>query len=119
MLSVAAKYFLLPLAGVQILPIINIVAFGILLFVNYVLVCRYGCRKYVSFKGILAVIGIVCLVMVGSFFLYQNTILRYSVIAVIAIAAIAVLYKYRRLVMKLVKSKLGKKKKKPIENTEE
>lgn len=118
-LSVAAKYFLLPLAGVQILPIINIVAFGILLFVNYVLVCRYGCRKYVSFKGILAVIGIVCLVMVGSFFLYQNTILRYSVIAVIAIAAIAVLYKYRRLVMKLVKSKLGKKKKKPIENTEE
>ena len=57
--------------------------------------------------------------MAGCFFLYENTILRYSVIAVIAIAAIAVLYKYRRLVMKLVKSKLGKKKKKTNENTEE
>jgi len=118
-LSVIAKYFLLPYAGVHCLPIINILAFGILLVVNYLLVRGCGCGKYVSFKGIVAVVGAVCLVMAGCFFLYENTIVRYSVIGIMAVAACVVLYKYRRLVIKLVKSKLGKKKKKTIENTEE
>lgn len=118
-LSVAAKYFLLPVAGLQILPFINIVAFGILLFVNYILVCRCDCGRFVNFKYILAVIGVVCLVMFGCFFLYENTVLRYGVIGVIAVAACVVLYKNRKLVIKLIKSKLGKKKKKKTDNTEE
>ena len=111
-IAVVAKYFLLPHTGVMCLPIVNILAFGSLLVINYVLVCKNGCGKFVNFKGIVGVLVVVLAVMFSCFLLYQNTILRYSVIVVIAIAAFAVLYKYRRLVIKLVKSKLGKKKKK-------
>ena len=118
-LSVAAKYFLLPYTGVQILPIINIVAFGSLLVINYLLVRGCGCGKYVNIKGIAAILGVVCLVMVGCFFLYENTLVRYCVIGVIAVAACVVLYKYRSLVIKLVKAKLAKKKKKTNKITEE
>lgn len=117
--AIAAKYFLLPVLGLQILPIINILAFGGLMVANYFLVRESGCGKYVSIKGILGILMVVFLAMGACFFLYNHTILRYGVIAVIAVAAMVVLYKYRRLVMKLVKSKLGKKKKKTIEKTEE
>ena len=105
----AAKYFLLPYFGVQILPIVNIAAFGTLLVINYFLVRSCGDAKFINLKGILAVVAVVFLVMVGSFFLYESNFIRYSVIAVIALAALAVLYRYRKLVIKLVKSKLGKK----------
>lgn len=117
--SVAAKYFLLPYTGVHILPVVNIIAFGVLLVINYILVCGCGCGRYVSIKGIIGILALVCAVMVGCFFLYENTVLRYGIIAVIAVAATAVLYKYRAVVMKLVKSKLRKKKKITKENTEE
>ena len=118
-IAVVAKYFLLPYTGVMCLPIVNIVAFGALLVINYILVCKSGCGKFVNFKYILAVLGFVCVVMIGCFFLYENTILRYGVIAVIALAAGIVLYKNRQLVMKLIKSKFKKKKKKTNEITEE
>jgi len=107
---VAAKYFLLPYGGVMILPLVNIAAFGILMVINYFLVRSCGDGKYVNFKGILAVVAAVCLVMAGSFLLYENNFVRYGVIAVIAIAALAVLYKYRRTVLKLVRAKLKKQK---------
>ena len=109
-LGVAAKYFLLPYGGVMILPLVNIAAFGILMVINYFLVRGCGDGKYVNFKGILAVVAAVCLVMAGSFLLYENNFVRYGVIAVIAIAALAVLYKYRRTVLKLVRAKLKKQK---------
>ena len=118
-LGVAAKYFLLPVFGVQVLPIVNIAAFGTLLVINYFLVRSCGDGKYINLKGILAVIAVVFLVMIGSFFLYESTLIRYSVIAVIAVAALVVLYRYRKLVIKLVKSKLGKKKKKVNKTMEE
>ena len=114
-ISVAAKYFLLPYFGVQLLPVVNILAFGILLVAGFLLVRRAGYGKYVNFKGIAAVVCGVLLAMVGSFFLYRATILRYIVIGVIAVAAVIVLYKYRRLVMKLIKKKLRRKKKKTVQ----
>ena len=119
-LNVVAKYFLLPVAGVQILPVLNIISFGILLMINYSLVCKSGCGKFVSFKGILAITGIMLLTMGSCFILYKNTILRYGVILTIVIVALVVLYKYRHLVMKLIKSKLKQgKSTKTINTTEE
>lgn len=108
--SVAAKYFLLPIFGVQLLPVVNILAFGILLVVNYLLVRQSGCARFVSIGKIGAVLAAVCGAMVGCFFLYRNTVLRYCVIAVIAAAACVVLYRYRDLVIRLLKRKFGKKK---------
>lgn len=118
-LGVAAKYFLLPYFGVQVLPVVNIAAFATLLVINYFLVRSCGDAKFVNLKGILAVVAVVFLVMLGSFFLYESNLIRYCVIAVIAIAAMVVLYRYRKLVIKLVKSKLGKKKKNANKTMEE
>ena len=110
--SVAAKYFLLPYFGVMLLPVVNIVAFGILLVINYLLVRSCGGAGYVSFAKIIMVLAVVCAVMVGCFFLYQHTILRFAVIAAIAVVACMVIYKYRAFVIRLLKSKFGKKQKK-------
>ncbi len=113
--SVAAKFLLLPLAGVQMIPIINIVAFGVLFVINYFLIRRNGVGKVVNMAGICGILGIVCLVMVGSYFLYENTFVRYGFIGAIAVAALVLLYKYREQVKRFVKTKLGKKKKKTEE----
>lgn len=111
-ICIGAKIVLLPVFGVQVLPFINIVCFGILFVINYWLVRTSGYAKYVNLKGILAVIAAVLAIMAGSYFLYANTVLRYAIIGVMAIAALIVLYKYRELVIKIVKKKLSKKSKK-------
>ncbi len=103
----------------QLLPMINIVAHGILALVNYFLICGCGDKKYVNFKGILLVLLAVLLVMAGSFFLYQHNVIRYCVIAAIAVAVLAVAYKFRGVLIKLIKTKLGKKKQKNEKKTEE
>ena len=118
-LGVGAKYVLLPYFGVQVLPMVNIAAFGILLVINYFLVRNCGDGNFVSMKWILAVVAVVFLAMAGSYLLYANTIVRYSVIGVIAIAAAVVLYRYRQVVIKLVRAKLKKKKKNTNKITEE
>ena len=117
--AVTAKYFLLPVLGVQALPLINILAFGSLLAINYFLVRSCGCAKYISIKGIAMVLTVVALVMAGCFFLYAHDIVRYCVIAILAVAALAVLYRYRTVVKKLVKKVLGKKRKNRAEKMEE
>lgn len=109
-LTVLAKLFLLPYAGVQVLPFINIAAFGILLLINYRLVVQSGCGEYVNMKGIAAVLGVVGVVMGSCYFMYQNLVLRCCVIAVIFVAGCFVLYKYRRFIVKFVKTKILKKK---------
>lgn len=116
-ISVAAKYFLLPYFGVQLLPVVNILAFGILLVVGFLLVRRFGYGKFVHFKGIAAIVFGVLVAMVGCFFLYRSTLVRYCVIGLVAVAAGIVLYKYRRLVIKLIRSKFRKKKKTTEETT--
>lgn len=117
-LCVASKIFLLPIFGVQALPFINIVAFGILFLINYWLVRKAGYTAFIHFKGILGIIFAVCLIMLGSYFLYAHTVIRYGVIVAIALAALVIMYKYRQLLIKLIKSKFKKKKEKK-ENTEE
>ena len=112
---IAAKIYLLPIFGVQALPFINIAAFAILYVVSYKLVCEGGHGKFVNFKGISLILVLICAVMFVCYFLYENTLIRYSIIAVIAVAAVCAMYKYRQLLMKLVRSKFGKKKVKNME----
>ena len=84
---------------------------------NYFLVHSYGGDKYVPMSGICSIIGAVCLAMVGSIFLYRNTLLRYGIIVVVAVAVLIIIYKYRKQVISLAKNLLGKKKKKTTEET--
>lgn len=108
---VVAKVLLLPVLGVQSLPFINIAAFLILYIVNYLLVRKVGYGKYINFKAISGVILISFAVMLLSYILYKNILVRYGIIAVIGVVAIVFLIKYRNLVIKAIKTKFKKKKK--------
>ncbi len=117
-LCVVAKVLLLPVFGVQSLPFINIAAFGALFIINYILVKKAGYGKYINLKLILVVIASAFAVMLLSYILYKNIIIRYSIIVVIGIVALIVMYKYRTYIIKLIKSKFKKKNKKKINNSE-
>lgn len=115
-LCVIAKYFLLPLYeqfnpgnGIQILPYINIVSFGVLFFINYIIVCRSGLGKYLNIKGIIGILLVLLLFMAISYFLYDHLMIRLGVIAVLGIVAIIAAIKYRKFIIKIVRKKFGKK----------
>jgi len=121
-LTVAAKFILLRWTdSVQILPFINIAAFGVLFVINYLLVCRHGLGKYVNFKLMAGVLLVTCGFMAVSYLLYQNTLLRYGFIAVMGLAACVVAYRYRAMLIKILRKKFKKKKATPKlnETTEE
>lgn len=107
---VLAKYFLLSYMGVIVLPYINMVSFGILFVVNYLLVKKYGCSKYISIKGLTCIIGGVCIISLVSLLTYENIVIRASLIAIFAITAVIVAYLNRSLIIKVVKNKFKKRK---------
>ena len=108
--SIAAKILLLPVFGYGVLAWTNAAAFGVLFVINYLLVKQAGYSRFVNVKLVIAVI-LLCAVVVGlSFFLYQHSIVRYSIIVVAMIVVLLVLYKYRQKVIQLVKAKLSRKK---------
>ncbi|MBE6806677.1 MAG: hypothetical protein E7527_01500 [Ruminococcaceae bacterium] len=121
-LTVLAKYFLMKWTGsVQILPLINIAAFGVLFVINYLLVRRCGLGKYVNFKLMAGVLLVTCGFMALSYLLYESDPLRYGFIAVLGVAACVAAYRYRALLIKVVRKKFKKKKATPKlnETTEE
>jgi len=109
--SIFAKVWLLPLFGVQILPYINMAAFMVQFAFGYVLVKQAGQGDIINIKGFVAIIALITAVMAASYVLYQHTLLRYGIILTIAIAVVAVGYRYRDILIQFVKGKLKRKKK--------
>ena len=103
--SIAAKVFLLPRYGVEILPYINIVAFSVLFVCDYILMCRAGGGKAVSLKGFCVCIALLLLVMLACGYLYENTIIRYAIVLCMGIAILVVAYKNRKLIKTMLKKK--------------
>ena len=102
-ISIVAKVLLLPEFGYEVLPIINAIVFPCLFVVNYWLVRRTGYAKTVPIKWVCLISAVVVLSMLAVFFLYQYTLIRYAVIALIALAALVVLYKTKHIWLKLLK----------------
>lgn len=109
--SILVKILLLPELGVQVLPYVNAVAFVALYLVDYWLVYKGGDGSAVNFKVTSAIIVVTCLAILPCFYLYEHTVIRYGVICVAVVAALALIYKHRDLVINLLKSKLKKKSK--------
>lgn len=109
-ISIGAKILLLPVFGYSVLAWTNAAAFGILFVVNYLLVRKAGYGKYINLKLIMALILACGAVVLLSFFLYQNPVIRYGVIAAAALAVFAILLRYRKKIMPFVKAKLKRKK---------
>ena len=106
--AVVAKVLLLPAYGVQILPWINIAAFGLLFFCNYVLVCKHGYSNVINVKGFCGCVLLICLVVLVANWLYGQLMIRYGLIALAAVMVLIVVYIKRELVMNLLKKKLHK-----------
>lgn len=109
-LCIVAKIWLLPIFGVQCIPYVNMAAFAVLFLVNYLLVCKAGCKKMISIKGMLIVLAIAFAVMLLSPVLYAANTVRYSVIGVCFVAVCIAAYIKRDMVKTLLQKMLKKKK---------
>ena len=106
--SILAKIVLLDKMGLDILPWINVIAFLALFIVNYVLTKKVCEEKVIDLKVFVLTIFIIFVAALICPILYANTLLRYAIVVVAGIIVLAVLYKYRELVMSFVKKKLKK-----------
>lgn len=107
-ISITGKILLLPVFGVEILPWINIIAFGSLFFINYLLVRKTGDAPVINLKIFCFCILLLALLIVLSGHLYAHSLVRYAIICCAAISVLFVAYKKRSLIIKLLKKKLKK-----------
>ncbi len=117
-LSIVAKVYLTPMFGFNALPWINVAAFGILYFINYILIKKAGYADSVSMKGMTAVLLVTSAFVGISFILYKHILIRYGLIALIALVALFAAYKYRAVIIKLLKSRKKKKTSPAIEKAD-
>ncbi|MBE6038985.1 MAG: hypothetical protein E7218_07305 [Anaerofustis stercorihominis] len=108
-LSVMTKIMILPGLGVNALPYVNIVAFGSLFVINYMLIKKAGYADAVNFKGMIIVISAVFALMLFSGWLYANTLIRYGIIVVFGVASCAILWTKRAIVLSFFKKRKIKK----------
>ena len=108
--SIALKVLLVAKFGYMALPYVNIAAFAVLFFISYLLVRKAGYGKFVNLKGMVLSIVVILVMMVVCSLLYQNTMVRYGLILVMAIAAAVILWKTKAVWMKLLKKKKLRKK---------
>ena len=109
--GIVSKIYLLPEFGVGILPLINVISFGLVFLINYLLVRRAGDSACFQMKLILPIIAVVALFTLACEFLYANLVIRYALCAVGILGVAVVLVKTRNVWMKLVRKKLKKGKK--------
>lgn len=103
-LSIVTKLIFIKSYGLSTLPYVNIAAFGILLFINYLLVKKAGYGQTVNVKNIIIIIGLMFAALASSYLLYQHMILRYAVIVVIGIAALLFGWKKKDTLIQIFKS---------------
>lgn len=91
LICVAAKIWFLPIYDLIILAYINIIVFGILFLINYLLVKNVGYADAINFKGILSIIFLTAVFTIVIPFIYEATVFRYTLIIILLmfIAAVA------------------------------
>lgn len=82
-ICVIAKIMLLPNYDLILLAYINIIVFGILFLINYVLVKNVGYVDVINFKGILSIILLTAIFTVGIPLMYETTVFRYTLIIIL------------------------------------
>lgn len=92
-ICVTAKILFLPNHELLILAYVNIIIFGILFFVNYLLVKNVGYANAINFKGVISIILLTAAFTVGIPMIYEATVLRYSVIVTLLMLIAIVAYK--------------------------
>ena len=102
-ISIVGKIVLMPKYGIDILPTINVVTFGVLFVLNYILVRKTSHCIAINIKGTVAVIMSTGVLAFFSSILYTYTLMRYIVVGTIAVVSIFVILKYRKTLLDAVK----------------
>ena len=102
-ISIIGKIVLMPKYGIDILPAINVVTFGVLFVLNYVLVRKTIHCVAINIKGIVVMIMSTSVLAFFASILYAYTLMRYIVIGTIIIVAIIVILKYRKTLLNAIK----------------
>lgn len=89
--SIIAKIYLLPILGVDILPLINAVSFGLVFVLNYILVAKGGDKNCIQMRFVLPVIAAVIIAVFSCGYLYSNTVLRYIICGIGITGIVAVM----------------------------
>lgn len=110
-LSVVAKILAVSAWGYMALPVVNIVAFGILFVANYCLVRNAGYGDAVCFRNYSGILLITALFVLGGPFLYKHMLLRYVLILLAGVLALAIAYKYRENIRSWLNSRKMRKSK--------
>lgn len=106
--SIVGKIILLPTLGINILPWINVLAFGVLYLINYLLVRKQSEEDIINLKVFNLSILLIFIAVIACHFLYKNILLRFSIIGIIGIIVLIVAYKYRNLILSFVQKKFKK-----------
>lgn len=107
--SIVAKIVFLPQFGVDVLPLINVVSFGTVFMINYILVIRCGDGNCFEIKFLCPVIAIVMVSALACQHLYTNNIIRYAVCGVCVIIVVLLMFIKRSLWIGLLRKKLRRK----------
>ena len=102
-ISIVGKIVLMPKYGIDILPTINVVTFGVLFVLNYILVRKTSHCVAINIKGTVAVIMSTGVLAFFSSILYTYTLMRYIVVGTIAVVSIFIILKYRKTLLDAVK----------------
>lgn len=105
-ISIVGKIVLMPKYGIDILPTINVVTFGVLFVLNYILVRKTSHCVAINIKGTVAVIMSTGVLAFFSSILYTYTLMRYIVVGTIAVVSIFIILKYRKTLLDVVKKSL-------------
>ena len=102
-ISIVGKIVLMPKYGIDILPTINVVTFGVLFVLNYILVRKTSHCVAINIKETVAVIMSTGVLAFFSSILYTYTLMRYIVVGTIAVVSIFIILKYRKTLLDAVK----------------
>lgn len=112
-LSIIAKIYFLPQFGVEILPFINVISFGIVLVVNYFWIYRFGDGRFFQLLFVLPVILFVVILCLICPYLYNNNVIRYIIcglgIAALVIVLVITRKKWMKYVSKILRVRNNKK----------
>lgn len=101
--SVCAKIFLLSEVGYSVLPLINIVAFAIILVADYILIWKAGYGKCISLKWMMLIVAFVVAVALLCTQIYQGYLIRYAISFIVLVCILVIVLKYKNTLIKLVK----------------
>ena len=105
-LGIVSKIYLLPMFGIDILPIINVISFALVLFINYILVVRVGDGQCFQLNFIIPIALVVSFATFVCPYLYSNNFIRYALCLIGVVASFAVLIKTKSFWLGFIKKKL-------------